>query len=96
MAISLAYGVFLGTIFILIFFRRDLLLFFALNLFILFLLFDDFNFDLFIYNLNGKLIERMDRLKYTSIIDLSGKAAGIYLVRARSGNWTKTIKILKE
>ena len=55
----------------------------------------DQGFDLFVYNLNGQLIERMENLRYTAVINLSGKAPGIYLVRARSGNWTKTIKIQK-
>ena len=56
----------------------------------------DQSFDLLVYNMNGQLIQRMDDLRYTSIIDLSGKIPGIYLVRARSGNWSKTIKIRKD
>ena len=56
----------------------------------------DESFDLAIYNMSGQLIKRIDNLQYTAIIDLSGKAPGIYLVYVRSGNWTKTMKIKKE
>jgi hypothetical protein len=52
-------------------------------------------FDLAIYNMRGQLIKKLDQRRYTEIIDLSGKAAGIYLVQVRSGNWTKTMKIRK-
>lgn len=56
----------------------------------------DGSFDLLVYNIHGQLVKRMDDRRYTDLIDLSGKAGGIYLVLVRSGNWTKTMKIRKE
>ena len=53
-------------------------------------------YDLQVFNIRGQLIKRMDNLRYTEIIDLSGKENGIHLVYIISGNWSKTIKIRKE
>jgi hypothetical protein len=53
-------------------------------------------YNLLVFNMSGQLIKRMVNLRHTTIIDLSGKAPGIYLVNVRSGNWTKTMKIQKE
>lgn len=55
----------------------------------------DGSFDLVVYDVRGHLIKRMDQCHYTDIIDLSGKASGIYLVKVTSGNWSRTIKIHK-
>lgn len=56
----------------------------------------DQSFDLFVYTMNGQLIERMNGLRYTSIIDLSGVVPGMYLVHIKSGDWAKTMKIRKD